>query len=198
MFYIFPTNFVYWEKIKNHNTLKEKYIKIIEENLSKNKEKFKDNFLWGCECQTSFFNIQLTKNLFDDDFINDVIWEPMDNMLKELGSSINLPCPKNSHIEHLWYNNYDLGNWQEIHDHTGKNENTYSGIYVLKLDEENPTVFVNSGKIRSWNMKENYSFFDTLRVEEGNVIFFPSELMHYVNPCKNNRITVSFNISSTF
>ena len=35
-------------------------------------------------------------------------------------------------------------------------------------------------------------------MKEGTVIIFPSELIHYVNPVKKDRVTISFNIVTTF
>jgi len=199
MFHIFPTKFVYWEKIKNHIEIKEKYSKIIDQDLDKNVEIYKDNFRWDCRCNSSFFQKTNGLDLFQTDFLNSVIWGPMDNMLKDLGVSINLPSPKNSNVTKIWYNKYEVGDWQEIHDHkTNSHTVTYSGIYILELNEMNPTSFVDTNKIESWNMDENISSFYTKDIVEGSVILFPSELMHYVNPCKNSRTTISFNIFSEF
>jgi len=198
MIHIFPTKFVYWEKIENHDNIKDKYIKIISQDLEKNREQIQKNFLWNCKCTSSFFSLDFMEELVNENLLNDIVWNPMDNMLKELGELINLPTPKSSKIKNIWYNDYNSGNWQEVHDHTGQQESTYSGIYILKLNEENQTTFVDSNFIKSWNMKQNFYVFETCHIEEGNVIIFPSELMHYVNPCKDHRISISFNIKSTF
>ena len=201
MFYIFSTNFGYWEKINDHERLKQKYFKIIQDDLNKNKKKFENDLKWNCECKTSFFNEKSGLELFEDDFLNSVIWNPMDNMLNELQKIMNFPVPKSSNIFKIWYNTYEVGEWQEVHDHKTKSTSIcYSGIYILELNEPNTTSFIDNRRIDCWNMDESISCFYTsdVNITEGSVILFPSELLHYVNPCKNNRTTISFNITSTF
>ncbi len=201
--FTFPAKFVYWEKVKNHTNIKNKYYPIILQHKEKYGDYCKDviKSKWNCDCYSSFFmrdnNLHVN---FEDDFLNDVIWETFDKMLYDLNKSIlNVPIPKNSYILDLWYNNYTKGMFQEIHNHEGNNITIhYSGIYLLDLKENNTTVFIDNTHCKLYDTSSGFKNFKTDHITEGNVIFFPSELMHFVNPCFTDRTTVSFNIVSKY
>jgi hypothetical protein len=194
--FTFPTKFIYWEKIKSHKKIKDKYHSIILEHKEKYGDYCKDlvKSKWNCNCYSSFFMRNNDLHIkFEDDFLTEVIWNVFDKMFYDLNNSIlKLPVPKSSYIVDMWYNYYTKGMFQEIHNHES-NEKTihYSGIYLLDLHETNTTNFVD-------NTFSGFSEFKTNNMEEGNVIIFPSELLHYANPCLSDRITVSFNIASKY
>lgn len=201
MNFIFPTKFIYWEKILEHQKIKKKYFNSIKKDIEENKILYKTEVekIWQCSCVSSYFsNSKIFSELEEKNFFKDIIWDPMDNMLKKMNDTINLPIPKHSKLTRIWFNYYEPGNWQEAHEHS--DPATYSGIYLLDLNEKNPTIFFDENSSRCWGRERNPSMvtFSTEDIEEGTVIFFPSELMHYVNPCKSNRTTISFNISSEF
>lgn len=205
MNYIFPSNFVYWEKIPNHQKIKKTILNTIDDDIKKNeffyREKLKEN--WKCKCISNFFNKDnnFYETLSNKDFIKSIIWNPIDNMLKEMRDTVNLPIPEHSEIVNLWFNRYGPGEWQEIHEHSpvmNKSFITYSGIYLLDLNEKNPTIFFDKIPARCWGNECLWKNFSTEHMDEGTVIIFPAELLHYVNPCVNYRTTISFNIKSIF
>lgn len=206
MHHIFPTKFVYWEKIPNHNQIKEKYLNFVKIDSDKNGSLYRENIekKWNCRCLSSYFaENSLPDELNNVDFIKSIVWKPMDNMFDELKKTLNIPIPKSSNICEIWFNRYKEGEWQEVHDHIThtsirKEYSVYSGIYIMELNEKNTTTFLDKNSIRSWGKKTESHNFTTKHIEEGSVIIFPSELLHYVNPCVGERTTISFNITSIF
>lgn len=111
-------------------------------------------------------------------------------------------------IDNLWFNYYVNGEWQEIHSHATNSvfqyPATFSCIHFLRFDASvhTPPIFVDPYEpLRnvSLEMESNrYSGRYTPKVQEGDLIMFPSYLQHYVPKCKptlgNPRITIAFNI----
>lgn len=111
-------------------------------------------------------------------------------------------------IDNLWFNYYVNGEWQEIHSHATNSvfqyPATFSCIHFLRFDSSvhTPPIFVDpyeSLRNVSLEMESNrYSGRYTPKVQEGDLIMFPSYLQHYVPKCKptlgNPRITIAFNI----
>lgn len=202
MNFIFPSKFVYWESIENHHEIKKKYLQKIYNDARANETKYRNNRTWKCKVNSSFFDENRITSTLDEYFYKEVIWKSFDNMLKEMNEKISLPFPKESNINDIWYNVYQKGEWQEVHDHYEHSYNHsksgyYSGIYLIELHEDNKTIFYNSDTISSFNTNTSIHY-STEHMKEGTIILFPSELEHYVNPCLNKRVTISFNIISNF
>lgn len=199
MIYRFPQNFVYWQKVECHDKIKQKYYdKILEnENIISN------NSNWLGKLKTSFHHQELNKFIQEDYFINNVVWKYFDSMLHEMKDNIIIPIE--SFISCAWYNLYQKGDFQEVHQHD-KNyvvegnklySNSFCGIYLLHLEETNKTIFYQEPPVPC-SVNNSGVVFDTSFLEEGNVIFFPSGLSHYVLPSESKRCTVSFNITSVY
>jgi hypothetical protein len=208
--FIFPTNFVWWTKIENHQEIKEKYLKLIDEDCRLNGEFYRKKNKWSCTVTSSFFDKYPVSFLFDDYFLKHIVWDPMDKMLKDINEILPLRSADASEVTYMWYNKYDKGDWQEIHEHCGippKNyhrtkkidadRNSFSGIYLMDLTEENKTFFHDKSNIQCFTSDGSITL-STENFEEGYVILFPSELSHYVNQCVNSRTTVSFNIATSY
>lgn len=205
--FVFPAPFVWWKKVKEHEKIKEKYLPMIEEDYNLNRDSYNSKNSWNCEVTTSFFQEKIC-SLFDETFYNDVIWDSIDKMIFDMTKRLDgIRTPIESMVKQLWYNKYESGNWQEIHNHQAGNRFpvhfamvSFSGIYLLDINEENATTF--------YTTQANYGcyspahsplcVFKTNHIPEGSVILFPSELSHYVNPCVNSRTTISFNIVSNY
>lgn len=111
-------------------------------------------------------------------------------------------------IDNLWFNYYVNGEWQEIHSHATNSvfqyPATFSCIHFLRFDASvhTPPIFVDPYEpLRniSLEMESNrYSGRYIPKVQEGDLIMFPSYLQHYVPKCEptlgNPRITIAFNI----
>lgn len=201
-FFIFPSNFVWWKKIENHLELKEKYLPLIKQDYELNKDVYKLKKTWDCEVTSSFFNQNLIIPFLKDDFIQSVIWNPMDEMLSHIIESVPqfpLIAPSESKIVEMWYNVYEKNNWQEIHSHSAnfKGTSVFSGIYIMELNEKNGTTFCDKDAISCFSYHNIFTFVPE-NIEEGYVLLFPSELPHYVKPSLNNRTTISFNVTSNY
>jgi len=199
MHVFFPSNFVYWNKVKNHEKIKEKYYTEI----LKNKNTISKNQNWVAEVVTSYNNSDWNKIFFNREFCDNVIWPYFDNMLEKL--SDNIPIPEESYLSECWVNLYEKGNFQEPHQH-GKpfnkidgryHSNVFCGIYLLHLEEKNKTVFFQDTSSSCGNTDSKFNFMTDF-IEEGNVIFFPSTLLHYVLPSEKERCTISFNLTSVY
>lgn len=204
MIYYFNTPFLYWEKCKIHEEIKKNILPLIEEDYSKNSELYRKNSNWGCNSTSSFhseldsesdiINEKLLSNL---DLFNS-IFSTYNSMLENLFSDqviseeelINF---QDCYLEDLWYNYYQPGENQDIHEHT---PNTFSGVYLLDVVGSNDTVWYNGSSTFPCDSR---SVFDSrvsnqFDLGEGNIIIFPSRLAHFVPPTKNKKITISFNI----
>lgn len=191
---LFPGPFLYTHKLENHSSIKKKLVDFIENDIvSTNKKCGK-----GTIVKTSYYDVMelgendsFFKYLSESDLMNDIIWNPMDNCFSQLPFLINA-YPKKSSVSGIWYNCFENGGLHEPHTH----QNSFiSGIYILHLEEKNPTVFFGSGLS---NDSFNYFYHETDYLEEGTVILFPSEMWHFVKAVKKKRITISFNINTTF
>lgn len=198
--YTFPSNFVYWEKVDEHQEIKEEYLPKIK-NSSIDLPR-KDS--WLCNVINSAHHKELNNKIFDEYFIDKVIWKYFDKMLEN--RPYDFEVPKRSAIAGVWYNIYSEGQYQEAHDHYGSfmytSEETttvdlFSGIYLLELNEPNKTVFFQPAPTPVNKSLSGISY-PTDHIEEGTVLFFPSGLLHYVLPVTKTRTTVSFNIISVF
>lgn len=188
---LFPTQFVYHTKVENHLQIKQKYLQIIREDLEKNKFLYESSKIWNCDVASSFFgNKRKNMKMFEDDFCDKIVWKPLTTLKKELTQKVPLhEFPKKVKMTEIWYNAYEKNYFQEYHKHGNSN---FSGIYLLDLHENNKTVF-KQDELPS-TMQNKYFLYSTEHIKEGNVIIFPSNLSHCVQPCENTRISVSFNI----
>jgi hypothetical protein len=196
--FIFPAKFVYWKSVKNHDLIKQQYyLKILDE-LEQKKNTFQSQVEnnWQCNCYSNFFEKE-NNTIFDQNFIDQVVWSIFDEMIYDLNKScLNFPIPKKSYLKDIWYNYYEKGMFQEVHNHSDFSHiSHFSGIYLMDLNGDNTTIFSD---LNSTNTYPNSHLFKTSHIKEGNLIIFPSKLMHYVNPCLDNKLTVSFNILSEY
>jgi len=201
---LFPIH-VYLGKVKEHKKIKSLCLNYIEKEYSKNPSTFVD--AWDADVFTTF-----GKNI-------DFKWENvfphlMPNIIQY---AIDLNIKGNPRIESAWFNAYKHNQSQEIHDHL---PNQFSGIYYISYDKEQhlPTIFLNPYRQGSVTFAPQFNLseknFDStfnqlvgipptwvsqsfLKIEEGDIIIFPSFLEHKVPRQKSNilRSTLSFNLT---
>ena len=180
--------FIFYCDIPNHIDIKENYYSHLKDIVRDSNDTIVKR--WNCNVRTTYnFTVDC---LWDEYFLDNVVWKPMDQMLEE----VNLNhYPKNSKIGGIWANFYKGGEFQESHDHVGSSHNYFSGIYILDQTGPNKTSFFSN----------NYGILDSCihtkdmdDIKEGTVIIFPSNLLHYVNPVEDERCTISFNIKCEF
>jgi hypothetical protein len=198
---LFPTNFIWWEKVEDHSSVKQKYlqkIKLSEENVQKKHE-------WDCNVSTSFGNDYVNNSIFDKDFRDNVIWKYFDKIIENKPFSFD--NPEASIIKEIWYNTYVPGQYQEVHCHSDISAykhgdittmTMFSGIYLIDLHEKNKTVFYQQGPFPCMVKNRDGYYVHTFDIEEGNILFFPSSLSHYVSPAEKSRTTISFNIQCSY
>jgi len=120
--------------------------------------------------------------------ITEAVYPALDTMFKEMP---NLNWPNQPAVSKIWYNYYDSSTttWQNIHIHP---DAIYSGIYFLELTEPNTTMFFS--QLSAIN-KTSDSSKKTDFIEEGDILLFPSTLLHYVLPARQQKITIAFDIN---
>lgn len=187
--YVYPTEFLFWAANPKHKEHKDLLWLNIKNNLSATKDMQKGN--WLCDVNTDFFCEAQDVSKYIP-LINNAIYPAIDAMFAELST---LCKPATSIIKKIWYNHYDpiVSNCQEVHTHPGS---TYSGVYFLHLEEPNTTVFYSS--VAATNAGLVTPAKQTEFTVEGDVLLFPSSLLHYVTPAKKQRVTIAFNIDCAY
>ena len=208
--YQFPSEIVYWTHVKEHESIKSKLLQKIDEIQAT--EKLNNPF--DCTMTTNFgrqsvLSDDVAHNFLDQECIQKMFVQPFKEFLND--TNVFQIKPKNYTIYQYWFNKYNKGDFQELHDHSvGKNwdePGSYpmlSGIYILKSDDEpNYTTFeIKNKKGIPFHPTKKKMVFDTSNVDdikEGTLILFSSTLSHMVKPIKTSgRVTIAFNIACTF
>ena len=210
----FPSNFVYWENIENHEKIKHVIMKKV---LELDNGVYKNHNPGGILNAVTNYGPSADKfsKYFDKDIIDQLVWNPFENLLKYINSNKNIPNIniKESFISSSWYTKYNENGTFRLHSHYNngdvimKNDNIYrpsfSIIYILNdKNERNSTRFsimVGSPLSTVSNQEIDFNTRDIKEIKEGTVIIFPSSLYHEVLPVKiPGRITIAFNIHSSF
>lgn len=210
-----PAPFLFWTEVNNHNEIKKTLLPKIKEQVSNPKYYNKPlqmrrpgDSRWDCEVVTTFFDRDDddVKNLFTKDIMRDIIASPMKELFNDPMCLVPVK-PTKTNITEIWYNHYESEYFQEIHAHHGA---TFSGIYLLELNEPNTTVFYNNmggfqysrlpgtGDLEPENRHKLMGMYTTEHIKEGNVLLFPSEFSHSVRKSTTSRTTVSFNLLCEF
>ena len=98
---------------------------------------------------------------------------------------------KNIEVNSAWFLQYYKSQFHSPHTHGTLG---YSSVTYIKFNKKKhqPTIFISPFNDPLGNLIEYAP-----EVDEGNIIFFPSMLTHYVLPNKSNdiRIILSFNVN---
>lgn len=197
-----PSPFIFWTKVENHKELKEELVpKIYEQSMDMkyyNKPmqiRKPGDSNWNCEVITTYFNRDDSNSIFSEEVLRSIVSKPLNKFLVDPDCQVKSK-PSKTFIPEIWYNVYKEGYEQEIHAHHGA---TFSGIYLLELNEPNTTVFFSNSNSFLYQKNNFYlGAYSTEHIEEGNVILFPSEFAHAVKKSQNPRITISFNLICEF
>jgi len=198
--FYFPSDFVYWTKVKNHDSIKKEWIKKIKtcdtsEHVSLKKGK------------TSYHSEYENFLLQNATFLKDVVWDPIQEMLESENTTLKMKF-RSAYVSKAWFSRYDSGASVEYHTHEGHPiysdagvfHATLSMIYILH-DENNHNQTVFTAPVNSTH-QERITHFHTKNISEiseGSLMIFPSSLAHKVDPIeKPGRTIVSFNIDSCF
>jgi len=169
---------------------------IITENKLRKYETFSGDFYTSYDIETKKSEVWF-RDLFDE--VMSGLREYVE-MITVKGKSL----PSEIALSNIWFNVYDRGQYQEVHDHLSYGATSlFSFIYYLKLPKDFPgqTVFVNDGygKCKGY-YSPNLDIAPLIyspKVVEGQYLIFPSFLSHYVDHHSSEdeqRITVSGNV----
>lgn len=176
---LFPGPFLYKKKLQSHDEIKEKLLPWITQRPV---ESCYDNF----NDKSGKFGDYLELH----DLFSEIVFDPVASCIESL--PFNIPDVDDINLQHIWYNNYKVGESHGPHVHA---DATFSGVYLLHVGEENDTIFFGAGT--SNTAYQNFSY-DTKHISEGSVLIFPSDMYHCTEPAQDNRITISFNVTCTF
>ena len=201
----FPCQFVYWRKIKNHESFKQRILKCINDNGSVfGKHDLRK--VTGATSVSDYHDILIKEN---PDIIQEIVWNSLDELIQELNSRENHQKISiiDSSINQTWISVYDQNSTVKCHNHY--NHPVPGGIpsfvivYILNdTNESNATEFLLlNGQVPPLSNDSDYRFItgDVDEIREGVVMIFPSNLYHHVNRVKKEgRIVYTFNITSRF
>ena len=163
---------------------------IIQHCMNPDLELPKEEFQWGEECLSDKVYLKLTG--FTE------ILKP--SIIEVLSEVIDEDAPYGFAVEEVWKNTYLRYYHEAQHDHQG-----YELSFVIFLndfsEDDARFYFVNERTRVSSDIWGDLSSMcpDTMGIEaeKGDIVFFPSHMLHGVSPHKsdNPRITVSGNIT---
>ena len=203
-----PSDFLYFDQIKEHDEIKEKIIDKINDLLRtdevKENKPFKD-----CIFKTSFKKDKVNSFLLDDFIVNKLVWDPLDNLICKYNKLHFFKISVSSTIiTSCWFNAYEKTNFQEIHEHKTKPFAIFNNVYtpsfslVYILHDENlsnSTVFKYPTTDFIWNFITGNNKIDTSRIKnikEGTILIFPYTFQHFVTPVTKSRVSIAYNLAS--
>ena len=163
---------------------------IIEHCMNPELELPKQEFEWGEQCLSEKVYLKLTG--FTE------LLKPY--IIEVLSEVIDEDIPYGFSVDEVWKNTYHRYYHQETHDHRGYE---ISFVIFLNDSQENDAkfYFVNERNRLTAELWEDISSMmpDSIPIEgkKGDIVFFPSHMLHGVSPHKsdNPRVTVSGNIT---
>ena len=191
--FYFPSNFVYWRKVPEHDTFKQRILKYINENPDGHKEHNLVN-----RGLTSYANKKSETFLLNyKEFIKSVVWDTLIEALNELNSRKNtFPIIiSDCEIFQCWYSIYNENSSISIHNHeSGGREvrcingqryyQTFTLLYIINdKNEKNNTDFIQLASETSSTQCDKVIKLETSKLDdvgEGTVFIFPSNLYHEV------------------
>ena len=190
---LFPTPVVI-AKIDKHKEYKKKFVPLLTEKFKTNSNQ---SAPWANLCHSWQVPCNNSDLFIWDDQFGKLVFEFLYYLYKYSNQNqIKIAS---------WFNVHDQNMYQDIHQHR---ESTISGIYYLQLDKNNfPATFINPSTKdldlvrlpdRCKDLMYN-TFPNNLKIEEGDLVLFPSHLEHLVKRSglkQNLRISYSFNIET--
>ena len=200
----FPSHYLYWTQVKDHENIKSKLLPIIRNLISSNN--YDNPFMNSCNMTTNISNMS---DFLDNEMKEQIIGKYLEEMILETGCFPNRK-PVDAIIENYWFNVYEKGDNQEMHQHlalpSSINGYTYevvfSLVYILNSEEENSILFKLPEPFIPFFPVLELCQFDTgsvKEIKEGTLLIFSNQLSHAVLPIKKSgRTTIAFNVSCRF
>ena len=199
---LFPIH-IYQTHIKENELIKDELSNNIEKYVKDKSLKIPGGWLTD-NIETSFGNSNTNIELFGD---NSIVHDYYEKYLSKIfDKDVKMI------LNHMWFNYYSNGEYQEPHHHVDggcvmNDKAHFSCIHYLKFNENihEPAIFVDPlSLIRSHSIEidsNNYNDRYVPNVREGTLLMFPSYLEHYVRkntPTPDDpRVTIAFNIILT-
>ena len=141
----------------------------------------------------------MVERLSLEDINQSILGPSIAQYFDHVGQLSTLPTrPFSIKVNDVWRTTYKRGGFQELHDHLPSD---VSGVIFLDDDEDDFAQFYFHHRHHSdWSEEWRSLFFPESRVylrgEKGQVLFFPSHMMHGVTPHNSDKLrkTVAFNI----
>jgi hypothetical protein len=172
--YVFPS-LILKDKFKFHDEIKDNLLKLINESKGDK---------W--ENKDDYFNDKLLKTDWPDASNKDRKWvQKYENHLSEqLLFFANYLGYQKIDIQKLWFQQYSKQDTHGWHIH-GAN---YTGAYYLEMPSDAPTT--------EFLFTDNLDKSFTIKVEEGDIIFFPCYFIHRSNKSisSNTKTIISWNL----
>lgn len=167
-----------------------------------NDSTFEQSKTWDCDCDTTHNNLES-----NGQFPWELFYTNMRPMLEQFLTELGI-IKQYSVSSSAWVNRYRRGQHQEIHAHSD-GKNVISCAYMLHTPQDTGQfIFYKSGQdffqrtlLNHMPLNGLYGNRHNPLLKEGDIIFFPSNLDHYVtyNTVDDQfRSTISANFSLTF
>ena len=194
---LFPIH-IFQNNIKNNHILQDELLTKIEKMHQSGKMQVPEGWLTH-QLSTSFNYRDKNLSLFSDTKTLETYYDYVSKFF-DLETQFE--------IRDLWWNYYSNGEWQEQHSHVGQNffgsPPCFSCVHFLKFNPEihEPLIFSDPNEhLRYSSLDMEFTRYRSryeLNITEGDLVMFPSYLMHYVKPGKPTleypRITIAFNL----
>ena len=201
----FPSHYLYWTQVKDHENIKSNLVPIIHNLITENN--YDNPFKKDCTMTTNFSE---KTDFLDNEMKEKIIWKCLVEMISET-NCFPEKNPTEIVISEYWFNVYEKGDFQEMHNHrclpmlkNGKRyDQTFSMVYILNSEEEdNSIIFKLTGTTIPYVPMLQECEFDTgsvKEIKEGTLLIFSNQLEHCVRPIKKSgRITIAFNVACCF
>ena len=194
---LFPVT-LYHTNIRQNSVIQREILSGIQKCYEEENLPIPDGWLTD-KLTTSFDNEELNHRIFESEKIHEIYVKAIRTVFdKDVSFS----------LEDIWFNYYIDGEYQEEHNHINPTPFLppvhFSCVHYLKFDKEEhvTTTFHDPLKdLRSHSFEidsNHYTSEWTPKVKEGDLLIFPSYLVHHVRKSKptpnNPRITVAFNL----
>ena len=213
--FYFPANFVYWEKVKDHDKIKGYLLDEINKRETCDSVRKKDQLLTKSSTDYHYRTNDIT-NCFTENDIKNIVWDPLDRALEEMNSRkyATKVVVNESYITSSWYTRYESGGSMKLHTHSSEPyikdgkiyTPTFSIIYILNDKNEcNYTRFTQTVPENTISMMRpshacseiTFHTKEVKEISEGTVLIFPSSLYHMVDITPiPGRITIAINLAS--
>jgi hypothetical protein len=128
-----------------------------------------------------------------DSFMNQIIRFFIDNIGTPRNNLLPERIKENANIDldaNVWFQGYDQGDSSPIHNHSEFSR--YSFSYYLNEVIDDPLILIET-KLVDGNIITGDE--TSINIKQDMIVFFPSYVLHKVNPVKSKRFVIAGNIN---